>query len=265
MITPTVRPPAVAGAFYPADREVLGRQVRKLLAQASPVAPPPVAVIAPHAGYVYSGPVAASAFAPLAALAGRIRRVVLLGPAHFVPFAGLALPGSSALATPLGEVPVDREACASLMELPQVTVFPAAHVPEHSLEVELPFLQTVLGDFALVPLLVGEASPEEVADVLAAVWQGDDTLVVVSSDLSHYLEYAEARRLDQATAQQIVDLRWPVASRQACGARPVSGLLREAARRGIEARVLDLRSSGDTAGGRAQVVGYGAFGFYEAA
>jgi AmmeMemoRadiSam system protein B len=151
------------------------------------------------------------------------------------------------------------------MELPQVTVFPAAHVPEHSLEVELPFLQTVLGEFALVPLLVGESGPDEVADVIAAVWREEDTLVVVSSDLSHYLEYAEARRLDQATAQQIVDLRWPVATRQACGAQPVSGLLREAERRGIAARVLDLRSSGDTAGGRAQVVGYGAFGFYRAA
>jgi AmmeMemoRadiSam system protein B len=222
-------------------------------------------VIAPHAGYDFSGPVAGSAFRPLEADDTRSnrtgRRVVLLGPSHRVPFRGLATPGTDLYATPLGRVPVDRELVAAVEELPFVAPLPRAHAPEHSLEVELPFLQELFGDFTLLPLVVGDARPDEVAAALEAVWGDEDTVVVVSSDLSHFLSYDEARQVDGATAEQIVALRGPLASRQACGAFPINGLLVEAARRGLRAELLDLRSSGDTAGDRSRVVGYGAFVF----
>lgn len=260
-----VRPAAVAGTFYPGQSEELAREVAFLLqaAEAGEFEPPPKAIIAPHAGYIYSGPVAASAYARLEPVRGRIHRVVLLGPVHRVPLRGLALPGVDSFATPLGTVPLDQEALATISRLPQVTESIDAHAWEHSLEVHVPFLQTVLDRFTLVPLAVGDASPEEVAEVLDVLWGGEETLIVVSSDLSHYLPYAAAKSADSATAQAIVDLRVGIDHHQACGATPVNGLLLAARRHRLRPRLLDLRNSGDTAGDKGRVVGYGAFGFSE--
>ena len=265
-MTLSVRPAAVAGTFYPESAMRLAQEVGDLLAAASPrtTAIRPKAVIVPHAGYVYSGPIAASLYAMLAALRATVSRVVLLGPTHRVAVAGLALPDCRAFATPLGTVPVDQRAAAAIADLPQVVVSAAAHAQEHSLEVQLPFLQTVLDDFSLLPLAVGEASPQAVAQVLERLWGGDETLIVVSSDLSHYLPYADARRIDAQTAQAIVDLDAAIDHRQACGATPINGLLLAARAHGLHAELLDLRNSGDTAGDRTRVVGYGAFAFGEA-
>jgi AmmeMemoRadiSam system protein B len=262
-----VRPPAVAGLFYPGSAAELRTAVETLIAAAlaanrHPAGPPPKAVVAPHAGYVYSGPIAASAFAALRPAAGFLRRVVLIGPSHRVPFRGLALPGVEALATPLGEVEVDAGGVDSLRSLPQVVELPAAHAGEHSLEVELPFLQVLFPEARLLPLLVGEATPEEVAAVLDTVRGDGEAAVVVSSDLSHYLRAGEAARVDAETAGQILGLAGPLAPWRACGASPLNGLLVAAARWGLSPVLFDLRSSADTAGDPSRVVGYGAFGFY---
>ncbi|MCC7016051.1 MAG: AmmeMemoRadiSam system protein B [Rhodospirillales bacterium] len=260
-----IRPTAVAGRFYPENPRELEASVRRYLAEAEANhGPVPKAVIAPHAGYVYSGPVAASAYARLLPARGRITRVVLLGPCHRVPVRGLALSGAKAFATPLGDIPLDQETCARLAELPQVEVFDASHAHEHSLEVHLPFLQIVLGRFALVPLAVGDATEAEVAEALDRAWGGPETLIVVSSDLSHYLPYDEARALDAATCSAIEHLDGAAIGRdQACGRAPVKGLLALAKKRGLKVATVDLRNSGDTAGPRDQVVGYGAWLFFE--
>ena len=259
------RQPAVAGFFYPASRIELADDVRAMLTAAHSEASAriPKALIVPHAGYVYSGPVAASGYARLAAGAERIRRVILLGPVHRVPVRGLALPAASVFVTPLGNIPLDTAGMRVLADLPQVVVSEAAHAPEHSLEVHLPFLQSVLGEFELLPLAVGDATPAEVAAVLERVWGGDETLIVISSDLSHYLPYESATRTDADTVQQIVSLQPGLSHAQACGATPVNGLLSYAAGHSLEAEVLDLRNSGDTAGDKARVVGYTAIAFYE--
>ncbi len=259
----SIRLPAVAGLFYPASAAVLAHDVRAMLQAAQPAAHTPKALIAPHAGYAYSGPIAASAYAALAPVAARIRRVVLLGPTHRVAVRGLALPGVDAFATPLGNVSIDLEAVQAIAHLPQVSVSPEAHAMEHSLEVHLPFLQTVLTDFKLLPLAVGAASAEEVAEVLETVWGGDETLIVISSDLSHYLPYAAARTRDDATAQSILALDPLASHEQACGATPVNGLLLAARRHHLTPNLLDLRNSGDTAGPRDGVVGYASFAFSE--
>lgn len=258
---PTVRQPAVAGLFYSASPAVLASDVRSMLGAARRSKQAPKALIAPHAGYVYSGPVAATAYAALLPIATRIRRVVLFGPTHRVAVRGLALPGASAFAVPFGDVRIDLKAAQAIAHLPQVSVNPRAHAMEHSLEVHLPFLQTVLEDFTLLPLAVGAATAEEVAEVLDHVWGGDETLIVVSSDLSHYLPYEAARAKDHATAQDILALE-PLASHdQACGATPVNGLLLAARRHRLTPHLLDLRNSGDTAGSRDEVVGYASFAF----
>jgi AmmeMemoRadiSam system protein B len=257
-----VRPAAVAGMFYPDAPSRLTAQVRGYLAAANPSADePPKAVIVPHAGYVYSGPIAGRAYARLSALRGVVTRVVLLGPTHRVPVRGLAVPASHAFATPLGIVPIDREAVAQARKLPQVVTSESAHAQEHALEVQLPFLQTVLGEFKLVPFAVGHATPEEVAAVLDLLWGGPETLIVVSSDLSHYHPYADARRIDRDTAERILTLATNLDHEQACGATPINGLLRCARARGLSPSLLDLRNSGDTAGDRARVVGYASFAF----
>ncbi len=260
-----VRPAAVAGTFYPGSPGPLRSLVEGFLAEAPvPGAPAPKAIIAPHAGYVYSGPIAATAFR--AAARPGIERVVLLGPSHHVAFHGLALPEENFFATPLGEVGLYPDGARESLRLPQVRVQPAAHAREHALEVELPFLQVVLGEgFEIVPLVVGDASAAEVAEVLERLWGGRETLIVISSDLSHYLPYEQAAAVDRATAAQIVALEGPLQDRQACGARPINGLLEVARRKRLIAELLDLRSSGDTAGDPDRVVGYGAFGFREAA
>lgn len=247
----SVRRPAVAGTFYPDDPDELSALVSRLLDSAPP-AQPAKAIVAPHAGYVYSGPIAASAFR---CLPSGVRRVVLLGPSHFALLRGVAAPKAAAFETPLGRVALDVPD-----ELPRND---APHAREHSLEVEVPFLQVALGDFRLAPLAVGDADPAEIAEVLARLWDGPETAIVVSSDLSHYLPYDEACEMDGQTARRIEQLV-TVAPGAACGAAPLNGLLFEAARRGMRCERLDLRNSGDTAGDRSRVVGYGAFALREA-
>lgn len=260
----TVRTPAVAGLFYPADAAELQTQVRGFLDQVEPPAePPPKAIIVPHAGYIYSGPIAASAYARLRAARDMIHRVVLLGPSHRVGFRGIAVSGMEAFATPLGRIAVDQAAVEQLRKLPEVGYLEQAHAQEHSLEVHLPFLQEVLGSFKLVPLVVGEARPTEVGAVLEALWGGPETLIVISSDLSHYHDYATARLLDDTTSKAIEALRFEdIGYEQACGRNPVNGLLWVARRKGLHGETIDLRNSGDTAGSRDQVVGYGAYVFH---
>ena len=221
----------------------------------------PKAVIVPHAGYVYSGAVAGFAYARLAAGRDTIRRVVLIGPTHRVPVRGLALPTARAFATPLGDIDVDRDAAAAALALPCVCASEAAHAFEHSLEVQLPFLQEVLGEFRIVPFAVGDATPREVADVIRLLWGGPETLIVVSSDLSHYHGYAEARAIDRATVDNVIALSPTLDHEQACGATPINGLLLCARERGMRPELLDLRNSGDTAGDKARVVGYASFAF----
>ncbi len=263
-----IRPAAVAGAFYPENPDALRRLLMECFATASSAASEPYripkALIVPHAGYVYSGPIAATAYALLQPLRARIRRVVLLGPVHRVWVSGLALPGVTAFETPLGRVPLDQDGIAAIDDLPQVSVSSAAHAEEHSLEVHLPFLQSVLDEFTLIPLAVGGASPEQVAQVLERLWGGDETLIVVSSDLSHFLPYAEARQVDAATADAILKLDSRLIGEQACGAYPVNGLMLAARHHRLTPHLLDLRNSGDTAGDRQRVVGYAAFAFVEA-
>ena len=254
------RPAAVAGTFYPADPSELARVVDAAVAAATATEPIPKALIVPHAGYEYSGPIAGSGYAQLAAARDRIRRVVLVGPAHRVPLRGLAVSGAGAFATPLGRVEVDDDARRRVLVLPQVRIDDEAHAREHSLEVHLPFLQRVLRSFRVLPLVVGEAESTVVARVLDAVWGGPETAVVVSTDLSHDHDYETAADLDRRTARAIMAARPDaLAPEAACGASAVRGLLETVRRRGLRVRLLDLRSSGDTSDLRDAVVGYGAF------
>jgi MEMO1 family protein len=223
----------------------------------------PKAIIAPHAGYIYSGSIAASIYALVAPMHAVIERVVLLGPAHRVAFDGFGLPGVDEFATPLGKVAIDAAAINQLMRLSFVSTNNEAHRLEHSLEVQVPYLQTVLDEFTLVPLVVGRANAQQVATVLDLLWGGNETLIVISSDMSHYLPYADAQATDNATAQAILALRTDINHHQACGAIPVTGLNLVAQKRKLKAQLIDLRNSGDTAGDRARVVGYGSFAYYE--
>ena len=258
----SIRQPAVAGLFYPDDPRALHEVVQAYLASALPAedVDAPKALIAPHAGYIYSGPVAACAYAPLASARGRVKRVVLLGPAHRHAFRGIAAPSVEFFATPLGSIAVDHAALAALSGMPHVVTLDAAHTGEHSLEVHLPFLQEVLGTFTLVPLVVGNASAEDVAAVLERLWGGPETLIVISTDLSHYRDYAGARAIDRTTCSAIEALRFEeLGHESACGRVPLAGLLLQARRLGLRITTLDLRNSGDTAGGRDRVVGYGSW------
>jgi AmmeMemoRadiSam system protein B len=257
--TSVVRPPAVAGTFYPRSAEVLASDVDELLAAAPEYqGPAPRALIVPHAGYVYSGPVAATGYAALRAVASRVRRVVLLGPSHRVFLRGVASPDARWLRTPLGDVEID-EAALARAGVPRNA---AAHAREHSLEVQLPFLQRVVPAAKICPLVCGDASPQEVGAVIESLF-AEDTVVVVSSDLSHYLPYSKGRTLDEQTAARIVALDERLDGEQACGFVGVRGLLWVARRRGLVGKLLDLRSSGDTAGPRDEVVGYGSFAFWD--
>jgi AmmeMemoRadiSam system protein B len=259
-----VRQPAVAGSFYPADPAELEASVNRYLDEVAGrrTETPPKALIVPHAGYIYSGPVAASAYATLRDLRSTIDRVVLLGPSHRFALTGLAATEADAFLTPLGAVSVDQEALQRVAHLPQVRVVESAHTTEHSLEVQLPFLQRVLGRFSVVPLAAGNATSEEVAEVLDALWGGRETLIVVSSDLSHYYDYDTAQRLDAETTRAIEDAEPELLGREsACGCVPIRGLLLAAERHQLRCQTLDLRNSGDTSGPRSQVVGYGAYAF----
>lgn len=260
-----VRPAAQAGRFYPADPEELRRQIEGFLAAAKPPdLPSPKALILPHAGTVYSGPIAASGYALLARDREAIRRVILLGPNHYVPVSRIAVSGVSAFETLLGEVSVDDEARAVALGLPGCCIDDEAHAPEHSIEVHLPFLQTVLGEVTFLPLLVGQAKAEEVAAVLDVLWGGPETRFIVSSDLSHFHDHATASALDAITAERIVAAEVAdFTGEDACGHRAIKGLLLAVRERGLKCSLLDLRNSGDTAGDRRRVVGYGAFSFHE--
>ena len=263
-----VRPAAVAGAFYPGEPRELLADIDELLGGVASFAPRfghPKALIVPHAGYIYSGGVAASAYSELEGARGIVKRVVLLGPVHRVPVRGLALPAADEFATPLGRIPIDRDAAREALALPQVVSSAPAHALEHSLEVQLPFLQRVLGEFALVPFAVGDASVDEVAQVIARLWGGPETLVVLSTDLSHYHSYDEAKRIDGATLERIEHLATDLGHDQACGATPLNGLLRVAHSKGLKIRRLAACNSGDTAGGPGRVVGYASFALDEAA
>lgn len=264
-----IRPAAVAGMFYPGAADELAADLRAYLAGAAVQGAAagnswPKALIVPHAGYVYSGPIAAAAYARLAAGRGAVRRVVLFGPTHRVAVRGLALPAARAFATPLGTVPVDQDAVTQALALPHVSQSDAPHALEHALEVQIPFLQIVLEDFAIVPFAVGNAAPEHVAAVIERLWGGPETLIVISSDLSHYHRYADARDIDRESAARIMDLAPVLDHEQACGATPVNGFLLAAQRHGLRPELLDLRNSGDTAGDQARVVGYASFAFTEA-
>lgn len=266
-----VRPAAVAGSFYPADPVRLREMVFGFLETAvnpagtvteSVEASLLKAIIAPHAGYIYSGAIAGSAYAHVVSLAKKVKRVIMLSPAHTMAIHGLAATSATAFRTPLGDVTVDQDAVQQVLSLPQVEILDAAHVREHGLEVHLPFLQEILEDFSLVPFVVGYASPEEVNEVVETLWGGEETLIVISSDLSHFMNYQQAQQLDGITCAAIERLEPDAIQRDgACGRRPIQGLLLSAKQRGMSVVTLDLRNSGDTAGTKDRVVGYGAWAF----
>lgn len=264
-----IRPPAVAGTFYPGDAAALSRKIDECLdgrCVEDESAVCPKALIVPHAGYIYSGRVAAGAYAQLCPHHATIHRVVLLGPSHRVGFSGMTVSSAGAWRTPLGDVPLDIAGAHAIANLPGVTVLDAAHAREHSLEVQLPFLQRVLDDFTLLPIVVGDAKPAQVAAVLNALWGDEQTVVVISSDLSHFLDYDTARRLDSVTCQAIEQLAGEmIGDEQACGRVPVKGLLLAAQQHGLVPVTLQLCNSGDTAGDKSRVVGYGAWAFYPGA
>lgn len=260
----TVRPAAVAGLFYSDDPAELSSTVDALVAAAPVRGGMPKAVIVPHAGYAYSGSVAAEAYGSLGPRARSLRRIVLLGPSHRVWFEGLAVPEVRQFSTPLGTVRLDGAAIAEACRLPAVIRSDAPHQLEHSLEVQLPFLQRVAPDAEIVPFVVGDATPAQVAGVIDAFWGRPDTLIVVSTDLSHYHPYRIAETLDAETAQAILNGREDLTGEQACGCAVLNGLAHAVRGRGLHAELLDLRNSGDTAGDKARVVGYGAFAFYDA-
>jgi len=261
-----IRAAAVAGTFYPDDPKKLRNDIEGYLKKAEAIQSgdednaQPKALIAPHAGYIYSGPVAASAYIKLLPHRDTIKRVVLLGPCHRVPVGGLALCSADYFETPLGRVPLDKDLSRKVEKLPQVFTFDSTHVEEHSLEIHLPFLQAILKDFTLLPIVVGQASPKEVADVLENIWGGEETLIVVSTDLSHYLDYNACQSLDNRTVDAIenFDLN-KIGNDQACGRIPLKGLLEVANARGMNVTTLDIRNSGDTAGTHDRVVGYGSW------
>jgi hypothetical protein len=255
------RPAAVAGMFYSDKPQELAATVKSYLAAATPTGDkPPKAIVAPHAGFIYSGPVAGSAYASLAARGKAVERVILVGPSHRVGFSGLALSSATAFETPLGPVHVDREAVAELESQGLAREFEPAHRNEHSLEVQLPFLKHSFPDARIVPILAGDDDWQALAKAIDLLWGGEETTLVASSDLSHYHDYATAQRIDAATAKDLERLAaGQIDFDQACGATAVNALLSVAASKGLGCLTLDLRNSGDTAGPRDRVVGYGAF------
>jgi AmmeMemoRadiSam system protein B/AmmeMemoRadiSam system protein A len=262
----SIRNSAVAGMFYPRDARALAVELDELLGGVEESGVRlgfPKALIVPHAGYIYSGPIAARAYDELGAARGIVRRVVMLGPVHRVPVRGLAIPTDQAFATPLGNVPIDRAALDEVQDLPQIVKSDLAHLQEHALEVQLPFLQRQLGEFALAPFAVGNASVQEVAEVIERLWGGPETLIVLSTDLSHYHPYADARQIDHSTVTRIAGFATDLDHEEACGATPLNGLLEAARKRNLAIKLLAACNSGDTAGGKGQVVGYSAFALHE--
>ena len=260
-----IREPAVAGLFYPAGTQELQQVIQHFLDEVPDRDQPrPKAIVVPHAGYMYSGSTAALAYASLKHASHDIKRVILLGPSHRVGFRGIAFCSSDSYRTPLGEVKVDQSSFVAISDLPDVGLLDRAHAQEHSLEVQLPFLQSVLEDFTLVPLVVGDVDYEAITRVLERLWGGPETLIVISSDLSHYHDYATARRIDADTCKAVENYQpEKIGYDQACGRTPLNGLLELAHSKHLEVRTLGLCNSGDTAGDRDRVVGYGAWAFYE--
>jgi AmmeMemoRadiSam system protein B len=254
------RQPAVAGTFYPASSQQLQQSVIQLLADAKTQEPAPKAIIAPHAGLVYSGAIAASAYSRLIQNRKTITQVILIGPSHHIVFSGLAISQSNSYSTPLGEIAVDTTAVSKIARLDFVEYIEQAHLYEHCLEVQLPFLQTALDSFTIVPIVAGNATPEQVSTVLKMLWNGPETLIVISSDLSHYHDYKTAQKKDQETSKHIVNLQYEALDYEsACGRIPISGLLALAREKIFCVKPIDLRNSGDTAGDKNRVVGYGAY------
>lgn len=257
-----VRPAAVAGLFYPGRRSELDSMIAGLLddarARMVDVELTPKGLVLPHAGYIYSGSTAALGYALLERMRAQVTRVVLLGPCHRVYTEGLALPGVAAFETPLGVVPVEPPPEPLYRSIPQVRSNPVVHAEEHSLEVHVPFLQSVLDDFTLVPLAVGAACASDVSEAIDALWGGPETVVIASSDLSHYLPYERANLVDTRTVHQMLRLDATLTHEQACGADPVNGLLLSARQRGLTPHLLGRCTSGDTAGDKERVVGYAA-------
>ena len=256
-----IRQPAVAGLFYPADGQSLRHDIQHYLTDVNcELSTNPKAIVVPHAGYIYSGPIAASAYKQIIPFKDTINRVVLLGPSHRVAFSGLAVPEADVFSTPLGNIPIDQKGIQLLSNFPQVIASDQAHKEEHSLEVQLPFLQQVLNEFSLIPLVVGYADRYEVAEVIKALWGDEHTLIVISTDLSHYHAYNEAKQLDRATSDAIVNLKPDlIGYEDACGRNGLKGLITVAEEKHLSFELLDLRNSGDTAGDKSRVVGYGAY------
>lgn len=258
-----IRHPAVAGMFYPAEADSLKQDIHRYLDNASAPSVTPKAIVVPHAGYIFSGPVAASAYKQLLPLKKQITQVVLLGPSHRVAFSGLAVPESDTFNTPLGNIAIDQKAIEKITDLPQVIASDIAHRDEHSLEVQLPFLQEILDEFTLIPLVVGDAERHEVAEVIERLWGDEHTLIVISTDLSHYHAYSEAKKMDRSTSDAITHLKPDLIDYEdACGRNGLKGLLTVAENKHLTATILDLRNSGDTAGSRDSVVGYGAYAIH---
>ncbi|MCH9769588.1 MAG: AmmeMemoRadiSam system protein B, partial [Gammaproteobacteria bacterium] len=259
------KPAEVAGMFYPAEVRVLKQIIADCLSKANTDNTTlPKVIIAPHAGYIYSGEIAANAYSILKTHADSIKRVVLLGPAHRMAFRGIAVHPADDFATPLGQVTLDTEFIKHLAVLPDVELLKRPFHNEHCLEVQLPFLQTLLTDFKIIPVIVGDSSPENVARLLNKVWGDASTLIVISTDMSHYHPYNDANKIDKATAQAIVDLNLDlVQPDKACGSRPLKGLLKVAKHRQMQCNLLDLRNSGDTQGDKSRVVGYAAYHVFE--
>ena len=258
-----VRSPAVAGSFYPGDEPTLRDLVDAMTRAAQPQPPVPKALIVPHAGYIYSGSTAAEGYACLVPAVAAIEHVVIVGPCHHVGIRGIALPDADALRTPLGDVPVWREGAALALAQPGVVVSAAVHEREHSLEVQLPFIQRLLPEADVLPLAAGWVAPGQVGAALDAVWGGAETVIVISSDLSHYLPYAQAKAVDEQTIADILALAWPIESERACGASGVNGLLAVARAHGLAPRLISACNSGDTAGDKRRVVGYASVAFDE--
>ncbi len=261
-MNPSLQAAAVAGMFYPGNPAQLAAGVDGSLAKAAPPRLSPKAVIAPHAGHVYSGDIAGAAYRLLAQRKGEIKRVVLLGPNHRMPVRGIALSPAEAWETPFGPLPVDRTARDSLARQPGFAVTPMPFVNEHSLEVHLPFIHRVLGKVEILPMLVGETTTEQASRTLDALWGGPETAIIISSDLSHYHDYETCRTKDEETASGIERLQQDICvGDRACGFHSIKGLIDQAQRRDLRVTALDVRNSGDTHGPRDRVVGYGSFAF----
>ncbi|NQZ57660.1 MAG: AmmeMemoRadiSam system protein B [Lentisphaeraceae bacterium] len=254
----SIRKEAVAGSFYPGNKSVLQADIGRMLQDVDYMPVHPKAMIVPHAGYIYSGPIAASAYAQLKNC--HINHVVLIGPSHFIPIVGMALSSDDYFSTPLGNIAVNVDENEKALEFPFVEINDDAHFREHSLEVQLPFLQSVLGEFSITPILVGNTSPSDVAKLLEALWGGEETLILISSDLSHYLPYETAQKMDSDSCNKIAALEVDsLGPHMACGSIGVQGLMTVAEKRKQELKLIDQRNSGDTAGDRSQVVGYASF------